>query len=278
MKKIHDAHTTNPLLEGEIRLLGGLGERLFKLLAAIQTGGSINKAAKEVGLTYKGAWEMLERANNLSPKLLVSTAVGGHAGGGTRLTPTGKAMLELFLHIQEEHLQFLRQINQRLASDQDVLFLLQRLFVKASARNQFFGKVTDIVMDSVCATVTVHLKGGQPLVATVTRESIEQLDIKTGSDVIALIKAPQITLMTDCENYRFSARNQLQGSVTRIQKGAVNSEVSIKLSGGDTLTSTITNESVASLNLSIGATATALFKAGAVILGVANTYSGFNKR
>ncbi|MCF7986453.1 MAG: TOBE domain-containing protein [Methylovulum sp.] len=270
MKKIHETHIANPLLKGEIRLLGGLGERLFKLLAAIQTSGSINKAAKEVGLTYKGAWEMIERANNLSPKLLVSTAVGGHVGGGTRLTPTGKAILELFLHIQEEHMQFLEQINQRLASNQDVLFLLKRLFVRASARNQFFGKVTHVVMDSVCATVVMHLKGGQPLVATVSREAIEQLNIKIGGEVIALIKAPQITLITDCENYRFSARNQLQGNVTRIQKGGVNSEVSIELSGGDTLTSTITNESLESLHLSIGATATALFKAGAVVLGVSS--------
>jgi len=139
-KKIDTSSIDQPLLEGEIRLLSGLGERLFTLLAAIQTSGSINKAAKEVGLTYKGAWEMIERANNLSPKLLVSTAVGGHTGGGTRLTPTGKAMLELFLPIQKEHLQFLEQINQRLLNNQEVIFLLKRLFIKASARNQFLAK------------------------------------------------------------------------------------------------------------------------------------------
>jgi len=122
-------------------------------------------------------------------------------------------------------------------------------------------------MDTVSATVVFHLKGGQPLVANLTEESIAQLDIKVGSDVIALIKAPEITLITDCGNYRFSARNQLQGSVSRIQKGIVSSEVSIALTGGDTLTSTITNKSVDTLNLSIGVNATALFKAGAVILG-----------
>ncbi|MDP2902698.1 MAG: TOBE domain-containing protein [Methylovulum sp.] len=257
------------LVDGDIRLIGGLGERLFRLLAAIDNTGSINQAAKEVGLTYKGAWEMIERANNLSPKILVSTAIGGRSGGGTRLTPAGKSFLQLFIGIKEEHGHFLEQINQRLTSNEDILFLFKRLIMKASARNQFFGKVTDVSIGAVNVTVVVGLKGGESVVAMITKESAESLGIKNGVDVVALVKAPQVIVITDFGGYRISARNQLKGAVTRIQKGAVNSEVIIELTGGDSITATVTNESIETLGLSLGCPATAVFKAGSVILGVA---------
>ena len=142
--------------------------------------------------------------------------------------------------------------------------------MKASARNQFFGKVTDVAIGAVNVTVVVGLKGGENIVATITKESAESLAIKTGVDVVALVKAPQIIVITDFGGYRLSARNQLKGSVSRIQKGAVNSEVVIELSGGDSVTATVTNESIETLNLSAGSSATAVFKAGSVILGVAS--------
>jgi molybdate transport system regulatory protein len=67
-----------------------------------------------------------------------------------------------------------------------------------------------------------------------------------------------------------SARNQLAGTITHLQKGAVNAEVVIGLPGGDSVAATITNESVDSLGLATGKAAMAVFKAGAVILGVAD--------
>ncbi|POZ50142.1 TOBE domain-containing protein [Methylovulum psychrotolerans] len=258
------------LVSGQIHLLSSLGERLFGLLSAIGQTGSINQAARAVGLTYKGAWEMIERANNLSPNILVTTAIGGKQGGGTQLTLAGKAFLAVFQQLQSEHAIFLQQLNQRLNTHQDIVFLLKRLIMKASARNQFFGKVTDVAVGAVNATVTLDLKGGDVIVASVTKESVESLGIKSGLDAIALIKVSQVTLVTDFGGYRLSARNQLKGTVTRIQKGSVNTEVVIALQGGNAIAATITNESVDTLGLTEGSEATAVFKAGAVLLGVAS--------
>jgi molybdate transport system regulatory protein len=213
---------------------------------------------------------MIERANNLAPKLLVSTTVGGRQGGGTQLTAVGKGFLNLFLQIQAEHQQFLAQINQRLMNNQEVIHLLKRLVLKASARNQFFGKVTEISADSINAEVIIALKDGETIVATITKKAVEALAIKKDSEVIALIKAPEIILVTEFANYRLSARNQLQGTVSRIQKGSVNAEIIVELKGGDSIAATITNESLETLALAEGSSATAIFKAGAVILGVAS--------
>jgi molybdate transport system regulatory protein len=257
------------LVEGELRLMGGLNEKFFKLLAAIDSIGSINRAAKSVGLSYKGAWEIIERANNLSPRILVSTAVGGRHGGGTRLTPAGKELLELFRRMQEEHRRFLDCLNRRLADNPDLYYLFRRLIMKASARNQLFGQVAEVHVGGVYSEVAVALKGGDRIVASVTNESVSSLGIAPGVDVIALVKAPLVMVVKDFGGYRLSARNQLAGTVARVQKGAVNAEVVIRLPGGDSIAAGITNDSVDALDLKDGDAATALFKAGSVILGVA---------
>ena len=141
--------------------------------------------------------------------------------------------------------------------------------MKASARNQWFGKVTDVTIGAVYAEVYVGMKGGETLVASITKESVESLGIGKGTEVVALVKAPLVVVATDLEGYRLSARNQLSGTVTAVHKGAVNSEVVIVLAGGDSVAATITNESVESLGLQVGKPAMAIFKAGSVILGVA---------
>jgi len=259
-----------PLIDGDLRVGGYLNARFFELLAAIDRIGSINRAARDVGLSYKGAWEIIERANNLSPRLLIETATGGRDGGGTKLTETGRRLLSLFSRLQEDHRLFLDRLNRNLADDAELLLWLRRLFMKASARNQWFGKVTEVEAGAVYSEIYIALKGGASLVAVVTKESVASLGLIKGKEVLALVKAPMVMVVTDLEGYRLSARNQLAGTITHLKKGTVNAEVVIGLPGGDSVAATITNESVDSLGLVVGKPATAVFKAGAVILGVSD--------
>ena len=141
--------------------------------------------------------------------------------------------------------------------------------MKTSARNQFTGTVSEVLMGAVNAEIHIGLKGGETIIASITKESAETLAIKTGMEVIALIKAPQIIIVTDFGGYRLSARNQLKGMVTQVKPGAVNTEVDIELKGGEQVAATVTNDSVDTLGLRKGQAVTAIFKAGAVILAVA---------
>ena len=68
--------------------------------------------------------------------------------------------------------------------------------------------------------------------------------------------------------FQLSARNRLNGKISRIQTGAVNTDISIALPGGAVLSAVITNESCAEMGLKKGQKVTGLFKASAVILGV----------
>jgi molybdopterin-binding protein len=67
---------------------------------------------------------------------------------------------------------------------------------------------------------------------------------------------------------RLSARNQLVGTVARIDEGAVMTIVKIELPGGQEVTASVTRESVTDLGLSVGAPVTALIKSTEVMLGV----------
>lgn len=67
---------------------------------------------------------------------------------------------------------------------------------------------------------------------------------------------------------KLSARNQLKGTIIKVVKGAVNSEITIELAGGSQITSIITNNSAESLGLTEGKTAYAIVKASNVLVGV----------
>lgn len=258
-----------PWLEGELRLAGSLDSRMIELLRAIEQSGSINQAAKQAGLSYKGAWQMIERANNLAPKVLVATATGGSKGGGTTLTTAGLSLVRLFTRLEDQHRAFLQELNQSLADDPDVILLLKRQAVKASARNQLFGQITRISPGSVNAEVFVLLKGGEQVVASVPLPALAELSLSIGGDAILLVDASDIlVLRCDDEHYALSARNRLDGSVIRVQCDSVDSEVIIQLLSGETIAATITQASAEALWLTPGSKAAAIFKSNAVILAV----------
>ena len=244
------------------------GSARIALLAQIAEKGSITQAAKAVGMSYKGAWDAIDTMNNLAGEPLVERLTGGKGGGGTRLTERGAQLVRHFQQIERAHQAFLAQLQQdadRLSED---YVLLRSMAMKTSARNQFLGRISVIKEGAVNDEVALTLPTGQVITAIVTHESTQSLGLKVSVQAFALIKSSSIILMTDDQGVRTSARNRLTGQIERIQIGAVNSDVVIALGGGLTVAAVVTNESVNSLCLKEGQTASALFKASSVILGV----------
>lgn len=245
---------------------GGPGR--VALLARIAECGSITQAAKAMKMSYKAAWDAIDTMNNLAGEPLVERLTGGKGGGGTRLTARGAQLVGNFKLVEQVHREFVEQLNRRTVGIADDLSLMKRLNMKTSARNQFFGTVSCVRQGAVNDEITLEIAGGQKIVAIVTRESAENLGLRQGAPAFALIKSSSVIVMTDDQGAKFSARNRLAGTVSRVVPGAVNTEVVIGLPGGGSVAAIITNESCHTLELAVGTTATAMFKASSVILGV----------
>lgn len=139
--------------------------------------------------------------------------------------------------------------------------------MKTSARNQFAGRVVAVKRGAVNDEIEIDIAGGQRIVAVVTHESTESLGLKVGREAVALVKASSVILMVDGEKTKLSTRNRLAGKVSRIEPGAVNSEVVVDLPGGGAVAAIITVESARNLDLQVGKPVTAIFKASSVIVG-----------
>lgn len=140
--------------------------------------------------------------------------------------------------------------------------------MKISTRNVFEGKITALTNGAVNAEVELTTTGGDRIVAVVTESSVRSLGLAVGKSALAFVKAPWVIVMAGDCGIRFSARNQLAGTVEKVSAGAINSEVAIKLKGGTLVQAVVTNEAVSELGLAPGVAAIALIKASHVVLGV----------
>lgn len=245
-----------------------VGDMRISLLEQIDETGSITRAAKEVGVSYKTAWDTVDAMKNLSGKPLVESASGGARGGGTRLTEEGRKLVETYRFIQHEHQAFLAALNDGIDDFQNFYQLIRRLSMKSSARNQFFGRVTAIKAGSVNDEVEIALNGDDRIAATITSESRQGMKLNVGDEVWALVKSSWVILTTDDDDFKLSVRNRLCGDISRVTPGAVNSEVILTLAGGNTVCAIVTNDSVKEMGLREGVRACAVFKASSVILGI----------
>ena len=244
------------------------GSERFGLLRAVASEGSITRAAKAYGVSYKSAWDAIAAMNALAGEALVERSVGGRGGGSTRLTARGRLLVDRFAEIDAAHRRFLKLLDDRSIDLSHPFSLLEVLNMKTSARNQFVGTVTSIRSGAVNDEVEITLAGGQRIVSVVTQESTQSLGLRTKATAIALVKASSVVVATDLEGAKVSTRNQLAGKVGTVTPGAVNAEVVIDLDGGGSIAAIVTQGSVKSLGLAPGKRAIALFKATSVIVAV----------
>lgn len=68
--------------------------------------------------------------------------------------------------------------------------------MKISARNQLTGTVASVEHGSVMSTVVIRLDGGQEVVAAITKDSAEGLELAEGQAVTAVIKSTEVMVAT----------------------------------------------------------------------------------
>jgi molybdate transport system regulatory protein len=90
------------------------GSGRVKILEAISKTGSMNKAAKELGMSYRTLWGKIHDTEKRLGFKLIETYVGGGAEGGSRLTPRGREILKQFDKWQEKTLEFADKLFSKL--------------------------------------------------------------------------------------------------------------------------------------------------------------------
>jgi molybdate transport system regulatory protein len=140
--------------------------------------------------------------------------------------------------------------------------------LKISEDNAYNGAVLTITHGAVNDEVEVVLDGSPTRITSiVTNKSVRALGLEPGKKVVAIFTPSNVLLLKDAGGVRFSARNQLEGTVTSIKDGVVNAQVQARLDCGETITAMIAIDSLKKLGIEAGARITALIKASAVILG-----------
>ncbi|WP_249962032.1 TOBE domain-containing protein [Histophilus somni] len=188
-------------MNSEILLSIHLQQQLFvdpkriRLLQAIHQFGSINQAAKNTQISYKSAWDHLEKMNSISPKPLLERNTGGKNGGGTILTSYALRLLKLYDLLEKTQQKAFDILQNEEIPLTDLLSATAKFSLQSSARNQLFGKVLKLhKQNSHCLAEIAVNDLNKPLYVSITQKSAVRLQLILGKEVILMIKAPWIKL------------------------------------------------------------------------------------
>jgi molybdate transport system regulatory protein len=161
-----------------------LGKGGAEILKAIAKEQSISKAAEKLSMSYRYVWNYLQKIQKAVEAPIVETYKGGKAGGGgAKLTTLGQSLLEEYQRVEG----YMREV----LADQEYWEVLG---LKISARNQLKGKVVSIEKDGITAKVKVEIKAPVVVTAVITKEAVEDLGVKVGDEVNAVIKSTEVMI------------------------------------------------------------------------------------
>jgi molybdate transport system regulatory protein len=161
-----------------------IGKGGAEILETIDKENSISKAAQTLGMSYRYVWNYIQEIQGAMEEQIVETYKGGKSGGGgAKLTDLGKSLLG-------EYKQAEIYLDKVLSDPR----CLEVKGLKLSARNQFKGKVIGVEKGVITGKVKIEIKMPITVTAVITKEAIEELDIKVGDEVTAIVKSTEIMI------------------------------------------------------------------------------------
>lgn len=159
-----------------------VGEGRVELLEAIEEEGSLNKAAKSMGMSYRHLWGTVKKLEERLGFQLVETDRGGEGGGGTTLTERARRIVKDY-----------KWMNDALISAMKEKEIWENMSTKLSARNHLKGKIEDVELGEVGAKIKIKIKPGK-MTAFITKEAAEDLNLEEGDEAEAVIKATEVMI------------------------------------------------------------------------------------
>ena len=159
-----------------------LGEGGATILGAIEKEKSISKAAKKIGMSYRYVWNYLAKMEKTLSEPLVTAFRGGKAGGGgANLNPLGETLLKEYQRVED-------YVGEILGDEE----YWEAVGLKISARNRLKGVVKSVEKDKIVAKVKMEISLPATITAVISTEAVEDLKIKAGDKVEAVIKATEV--------------------------------------------------------------------------------------
>jgi len=161
-----------------------LGKGGAEILEAIKKEKSITKAAKTIGMSYRYVWNYLAKTEKAFGDPIIERFKGGKAGGGgAQLVSLGESLLKEYRRVEG-------YVGEILGDEE----YWEAVGLKISARNRLKGVVKSVEKGDVIAKVKLEVKAPAVITALISREAVEDLNIRVGDSVEAVIKATEVMI------------------------------------------------------------------------------------
>jgi molybdate transport system regulatory protein len=161
-----------------------LGKGGAEILENIREEESISKAARKLRMSYRYVWGYIQNVQKALGEPVLETFRGGRSGGGgARLTRRGESLLHEYDRLED----YLSEVLSNRG-----YWEVESL--KISARNRLKGKVVSVEKDGITAKVKIEVSAPAVVTAVITKEALEDLNVKVGDTVEAIVKATEVMI------------------------------------------------------------------------------------
>lgn len=161
-----------------------LGKGGAEILKEIEAEKSLSKAAVRLGMSYRYVWNYVQKIHRALGETVVETYKGGKTGGGgARLTPVGRALLDEYERLQDCLGEFLACTNNT-----------ELTTMNSSVRNKLKAKIISIEKGATTAKVKLEVKVPLTVTAVIAKEAVEKLELTVKDEVTATVKSTEILI------------------------------------------------------------------------------------
>lgn len=113
-----------------------VGPGKIALLERMRDTGSLSQAARELDMSYRRAWQLLDSLNTSFNEPVIVTSVGGKGGGGSEITKLGLSLIDAYRALESEMTDRAQQVFKPLRNRVVAPETARRAAVTKSARGK----------------------------------------------------------------------------------------------------------------------------------------------
>ena len=219
----------------------------IELLQSVAKMGSISAGAKNMGKSYKWAWDSIDQMNSHSSSDLVSKSSGGKGGGGAEITPFAIELIDYYDDLKQIYQNKIESYQERFNQAFE-----KRSFTKDIA-STLHGSISKIECnDDLCEVAIAYGS------TTLKAKCKAALQLSQNGAVSFMVESNQIIIAKQA--VEISAQNLLVGEIIAIVEDGKKVYLTLRLATKEELKVLITMDSLIQLNLALGQQCYAYFK------------------